>query len=246
MVVLLLLPFSIPVYIFNQKKIDDLSIALGAFVTDFVIVTIVTLSITHGVGSAGQGALIIPFSLVGYIVVFIILNTVLRIILTYKDKYKNIGAIVLVVIILIIGIGYGMYRLHESTPLLAAKNEACVSQIIYAVDNKTYQLSEPTLSFSTSDISHFRCASSALDSQGYADGFIQYEISGTDKNGHAFYLYEDAGSPQASSAQHDVLCYKRDGVVVPHSANAPTQDPQTCSWNNDFSETPVSTYEYNK
>jgi hypothetical protein len=162
-------------------------------------------------------------------------------------KKNRILIIILIVIIIALAalISFGGYffqfrnTLSKQNSQFPPSNVQCFDSFMNAV-NSGYANGFKIPAFNFSDISYFRCASHV--------GFNQYEISGTDKEGHSFYIHKDEGGMAASGADSVYnLCYKKDNVILNNekiNGRDSVKKTGTCFWTDNFPLNPTSTYEY--
>jgi glycopeptide antibiotics resistance protein len=96
--------------------------------------------------------------------------------------------------------------------------------------------------FELKDVTHFRCAS--------ARGFEQYEIAGTDRAGHTFYVHHASGGVAASGADSYIdHCSVRDDVIVMSTKSigrSGMSEPGTCVFTEGFPRDADSIYVFNR
>ncbi len=96
--------------------------------------------------------------------------------------------------------------------------------------------------FELKDVTQFRCTSSK--------GFEQYEIAGTDRGGHSFYVQHASGGTAASGADGYLdHCYKRDGVIIQSVkivGRAGASEPGSCVFDDRLPENADSRYDFSR
>jgi hypothetical protein len=161
---------------------------------------------------------------------------------------KNKILIIILISIIIILISYITFgnKIFKFTGIepkqFPPSNVQCFDHFMEIANGGGYADGFHIPSFNLSDISYFRCASST--------GFDQYEISGTDIEGHSFYIHKDEGGMAPSGADGVYnLCYKKDNVVIRNDklvGRESIKEVGTCFWTNNFPSIPTSTYKYKK
>lgn len=96
--------------------------------------------------------------------------------------------------------------------------------------------------FDDGGVRHFRCDA--------VRGFVQFEMSGNDASGHAFYLHGIAGGVAASGADSVLdVCYVSDGQTVTDvrfAGRSGTQSAGTCAYDGSLFTAPLSSYRYDR
>ena len=161
-----------------------------------------------------------------------------------KKNKILVFVLITIIVILIAYIAFGDKLLkftNISSQKFPPSNIECFNSFMEIANGGGYVDGFHIPSFNFSDISYFRCASQV--------GFDQYEISGTDKEGHSFYVHKDEGGMAASGADTIYnLCYKQDNVIIKNeklNGREPVKQIGTCIWTDNFPSNPTSIYEYN-
>ena len=153
---------------------------------------------------------------------------------------KALGFAILILVILT---GSFVYSKYETSTFPPKKDVVCVEmmQQELATFNQTGFLGSQ-LTYSDKDITHVRCAAGV--------GFTQFELSGTTKDGHAFYLHDIASGMAASGADSiSDICYKVDGVIVKNAkvtGRMSIPSTPTCSYDDAYLSQAPSQYTFNK
>lgn len=158
-------------------------------------------------------------------------------------KATRIILISIAAVALITGAAAG-YVLHARSHRFPPVGVICADQAFESLSNSQAnpELIPNPFTYAKANIAHFRCAAGV--------GFSQYEMSGIDDAGHAFYIHSSAGGMAASGADSLLdFCYVKDGAVVTQlriSGRAGNRSEGRCSYDPDFLKDAQSQYEYFK